>query len=508
MPETNIVVQFVSDLIDRAKGFMQQNRASLTVKQQEKKTQEKADEAAQGSQKEGRRKQPSRTILRPTAIGGGYDVSIAGYYVEYDPADNPTIERWVISSGDGLETAEALFTGFTKPEPIDTFTETINGDTQSPNWSSAIVYKVQSETPDDYLGAPGRGFIYVRALHKIVNSDSGVVGDYAWNTSIVANTYQTNRQEIRESNDLSIKKTTYVFSVPAGGKNQMLFLAGAEQVHVQLRTRILQTAYTYSLAGDYSEEAQAYAEWVANGSVGSYTWGEYKDYQRIDNNINTDVATDLAGVEEKYHKACFFVSEKSVKEVLLPGTASQKLQDILPPAGDNFSYPRSPYEWITSSYVYPWGLIYYISNPAFGFLLGAGSTYCLPSFLIFEEGDEIEATSELFTRSDVEDKLIDAGYGLPPVLLETCKLDGTCTALTGSTVIGWDQTRSASDPGDDEIPSSEFSRNSGRKIERILADPEATDSLQSTIYCWDWGQPGVCQRKLADLGFSPADLTP
>jgi hypothetical protein len=89
MPETNIVVSFVSDLIDRAKGLMQQNRASLNVKQADKTTQEKADEAAQGSQKEGRRKQPSRTILRPTAIGGD-PPSLAQYWVTQQVVDQST----------------------------------------------------------------------------------------------------------------------------------------------------------------------------------------------------------------------------------------------------------------------------------------------------------------------------------------------------------------------------------------------------------------------------------
>ena len=46
MPETNIVVQFVGDLLDRAKGLMQQNRASLNVKQRDSKTQEQANEKA------------------------------------------------------------------------------------------------------------------------------------------------------------------------------------------------------------------------------------------------------------------------------------------------------------------------------------------------------------------------------------------------------------------------------------------------------------------------------
>lgn len=103
MPETNIVVSFVSDLIDRAKGLMQQNRASLNVKQQDKKTQEKADEATQGTQRERGMQRKPAPILRPTAVGGE-EWSLTQYWTTQQRLDqSTTFGSHQSSNGDGLK---------------------------------------------------------------------------------------------------------------------------------------------------------------------------------------------------------------------------------------------------------------------------------------------------------------------------------------------------------------------------------------------------------------------
>jgi hypothetical protein len=119
MPETNIVVQFVSDLLDRAKGLMQQNRAALNVKQQDSKTQKKANEAARRAE-DGRRRRRSNRILRPTAVGGEAIVANGFTYQQHTITSrlNPNGSRdyglqterdraYRIYSGDGIQFVES-----------------------------------------------------------------------------------------------------------------------------------------------------------------------------------------------------------------------------------------------------------------------------------------------------------------------------------------------------------------------------------------------------------------
>jgi hypothetical protein len=105
-----------------------------------------------------------------------------------------------------------------------------------------------------------------------------------------------------------------------------------------------------------------------------------------------------------------------------------------------------------------------------------------------------------------------SGGELPPAMLASCVLDGTCTIDTRSQDVGPDP----SDPiWDNYYRDTSVTRLTPDLFEKIdnaeeISAPGWTGSILGAFFVatWDWGNSGDAESLLLELGFPASDLTP
>jgi hypothetical protein len=454
MPETNIVVSFVSDLIDRAKGLMQQNRASLNVKQAEKTTQQKADEAAQGSQKEGRPKRQLRTILRPTAIGGGFPVAMG--FFSYDTPFAVDIggtpgQRvpFTITSGNGEQTLSSHIEHYGDPGfegPTLTFhsdpaldlyyrqnygidSEDVNyrlfyKDPPVASWYYETVYKYPVGDADgggiEWIGLPvdGKTFVIVVFRRSFVTSDRAQV-------------VQTN---------------TYTFNVESLGDD--LWRVGPI------------TTGTADPVPEVSEETT------------QFPTGKFLD------------------------AAAFLVSYESVKSIPLPSGLRSVMENGIPSeiGGYYVDYPG----FTASSYGMNEDWLEVSMADGFELATGFNNDYYTGGIYPVLQRDPDE-WRDVMGDPSVEDPYTLEGAAdflstsfNPRAYLFSCINVGTCEPGK----IGHDKASSPT--------ATTFTPNRPEGTTLTTWRPDGSTAL----HVWDGGLAGYCRSKLIELGFTEEDLTP
>jgi hypothetical protein len=444
MPETNIIVSFVGDLLDRAKGLMQQNRASLNTKQQDGKTQEKADEAAKGSQKEPRPKRRLRTILRPTAIGGGFPVAI-GFYLLGASADGET--PFTLTSGNGeVETVSTLEYD---PDPIFSDTNTTTNATMS-FWFG------QTSIP---YNPPSNQFVF---------NTSGTVPGVSW---IETRTIKTPEGSMDSSG-------VEVIGLPLDGKSFVCVIMKRTLIDpstAQL-TRVETTTYDVVPRGiGFPDDYIATVTEVAVNTTTSFPAGK------------------------TLNALAYLVSYDSINTVPVPATLETLLTESVPTtAGGNFPDYRG---FTASSYGMneDWS-----TGMADGFAdaTGTSNDYFTSGIYAVLQRDPDEwrdvmdnpSAEDPYTPVGAGGFLIEANGLTPFWSLFSCIRDGTCEPGA----IGHDRSLNYdSDPGD-WIPNRE-----GTTLTSWRPEDGGT-----VMHVWDGGYLGACRGELLALGFTAEDLAP
>lgn len=506
MPETNIVVSFVSDLIDRSKGLMQQNRASLNVKQQEKTTQQKADEAAQGTQREGRQRRSPSTILRPTAVGDGTTVAFC-WFQFIGLGDN---YHFKITTGDG--TQSVVDTSIVEEDFGDAYTIT------DATWPQ---YTIDGTFPPEPSLFDGQGPTYSFSGGSLPFEIPSCLGggSCVLPKSVLGLTLTQNRRWHQRTMYVE-GPSSYVMVLPVGGDLMVVsyvrdYVKGYSD---QQGTHVDVTTYT-QISELFPVDPDEAIILPSTSITNQVTANEYVAPERF-----TDIACYLVG--KSFIKS--IPTPESFRE-LIAGGFSESSVEMNPPGTPSFptgyTFSFSPGTINSDSYAH----VYQSTMPAASFGIAAGSEIGSP-----EQGIGLYASPGIYatllgrtpaewSALQLEDDAAnyDTIYYSPeyaveylagkvniPYQLLSCDIEGTCFANdTGETVdtytIGWN---GYSNTGD-SLPG-----NSAKK--KIVLDvPSQPNEYPGTpgpygLYAWDAGQPGYCRASLQELGFTSDDLTP
>jgi hypothetical protein len=506
MPETNIVVSFVSDLIDRAKGVMQQNRASLTVKQQEKKTQEKADEAAQGTQRErGMRRKPA-AILRPTAVGDGTTVAFCWFQFIGTGQDY----HFKITTGDG--TQSVVDTSIVEEDFGDAYTIT------DATWPQSTITGTYPTEPSVFDGqGPTYSFSGGSLPFEIPSCPGG--GSCVLPKSVLSLTLTQNRRWHQRTMYVE-GPTSYAMVLPAGGE-------------------LMVVAYVYDYVKGYSDQQGTHVDTTTYTLVSELF--PVDPFQAIilpsTTNTNNVTANEYVPPERFTEIACYLVGKSFIKAIPTPDAFRALIQGGFPLSSVEMTPPGTPSFPSSSTFSFAPGTInsdsyahvYQTTMPAASFGIAAGSgigspeqgigQYASPGIYATLLGRTPAEWSTLQLEDDAAN--YDAIYYSPeyavaylagkvniPYQLLSCDIEGTCFANdTGEPIdtytIGWN---GYSNTGD-SLPG----KSAKKKI--VLDVPSQPNDYPGTsgpygLYAWDAGQPEYCRASLQELGFTSEDLTP